>query len=182
MAFNHYTIIAPSLNDTPCHDAMLIGSAVWLWMQSAQHRHAELCMLPTQLLPALQRKQFVLMFDPKGQPVVYLAWAYFNAETEQAYLGRGHQVLLDTTNWCNGDRLWMLDWIAPHGHTRSLSSWAKTALFPDQVLRFLHHRGEMHGARIIETHGHSITRADARQWHSAHPIFTDIPLRQFYRT
>lgn len=71
----------------------------------------------------LKNQQFALVMDQSKRPIFYLAWAYFDAETEQNYLDQEH-ACLRVDNWCNGDRLWILDCIAPLGHMRQMNKMA----------------------------------------------------------
>ncbi len=180
-ALADFTIVAPSLpnNKNNYNDAMVLGSVVWLWMQSKAHRNAPLSVLPTQLMPALQNKQFVLMFDKAGQPIFYLAWAWFDAATEVDYFRNG-QRNLTKNSWNQGDRIWVLDFIAPFGQSALFHHWTASELFANTVVRHLYHKGWQSGLRVYEIAGKSLTSEQARQWSLAHPILADVPVRQYF--
>ncbi|MEX3956600.1 toxin-activating lysine-acyltransferase [Trinickia sp. EG282A] len=165
-------IIAPGLLNTPCNEAEALGSAVWLWMHSAAHRDAPLHVLASALLPAIKHKQFVLAAEA-GKPVFYLAWASFCEAAEARYLSHPPELMLEA-DWASGDRIWILDWVAPFGHTRILRRLV-ARLFADRCLRSLYHRGDERGLRVMEFNGIAVTKEEARTWFFDHPIACPLP-------
>jgi hemolysin-activating ACP:hemolysin acyltransferase len=59
--------------------------------------------------------------QPSGQwvPVGWLAYALFDADAERRHLNDPLQSL-QPTDWCRGDRLWIVHWISAPGHTHRL--------------------------------------------------------------
>lgn len=167
MRYGSLDVIAPRLLHTSCREAEALGSAVWLWMHSAGHRDAPLKVLPAVLLPAIKTGQFVLATDA-GKPVFYLSWASFIEEAEARYLSNLPEHMPDA-DWASGDRAWLLDWVAPFGHTRTLRHIA-ARLFANRCLRSLHHRGDERGLRVMEFRGIAVSKEEARAWFLGHPI------------
>lgn len=162
-------LIAPGLFDEPCSEAEAFGSAVWLWMHSAAHRDAPLHTLNTLLLPAFRHRQFVLGTE-QGKPVFYLAWASLSAEAEQRYL-RNPAVCMPQEDWASGDRMWVLDWVAPFGHTRVMSRLVTRRLFANRCFRALYHRSSLgSGPRVKEFAGIALMSQEARAWFETHPV------------
>lgn len=172
MKFESLDVIAPRLLRTSCNEAEALGSAVWLWMHSASHRDAPLKVLPTVLLPAIKRGQFVLATQA-GKPVSYLSWASFSEAAEARYLSNPPERMPDA-DWSSGDRLWLLDWVAPFGHTRAMRHVA-ARLFADCCLRSLYHRGDERGLRVMEFRGIAVMKDEARAWFFDHPIARALP-------
>lgn len=166
-----FEIIAPGLLSCTWNEAEALGSAVWLWMHSSSHRNLPLHTLSSLLLPAIQRRQFILVAEA-GRPVFYLAWANLSEAAERRYLGQ-HPLLMPEADWNSGERIWILDWVAPFGHTRAMRRLV-ARLFAGHCFRSLDHRGEQRGLRVMEFSGMAVTPAEARAWFAAHPV-ADVP-------
>ena len=161
--FDGFDIVAPAVlggefNGTS--EAAVFGSVVWLWMHSKSHRNAPLNLLSTLLMPAIKRRQFVLVSE-HGKPVFYLAWASLNEEAEHRYLTNPPHHMREE-DWVSGDRVWFLDWVAPFGHSARMRILTTRRLFPGWCGRSLYHRGDQRGLRVIDWHGIAVTREEAR--------------------
>jgi len=164
-------IIAPAVLGEPFSEAEAFGSAVWLWMHSAAHRDAPLHMLSALLLPAIKNRQFVLASE-NSKPVFYLSWAMLGEDAETRYLKNPPQCM-PNEDWISGERRWLLDWVAPFGHTRQMRSLLSRRLFPGCCARALHHRGDEMGLRVMAFHGIAVTPQEARFWFQQHPCELD---------
>ncbi len=153
MRYNNLDIIAPHVagSSPGVNEAEVLGSAVWLWMHSESHRDTPLHMLSRLLLPAIKARQFVLASE-NGKPVFYLAWACLNAEAESRYLRNMPECMLPE-DWTSGDRTWILDWVAPFGHTWQLRRLLAEKLFPERSACSLNHRGNLTGLRVMTFRG-----------------------------
>lgn len=171
MRYHDYEITAPGLLEQSWNEAATLGSAIWLWMHSEQHRNAPLHTLPVLLLPAIKRRQFILVAEA-GQPVFFLSWANLSAEAEQRYL-RNSPLLMPEQDWDSGGRMWILDWIAPFGHTRAMSRLLERHLFANRLARALYHRGEEKGLRIKTFRGIATPPEEARWWFRHNPVCAD---------
>lgn len=167
MRFDSLDVIAPGVPDAPCNEAEVMGSAVWLYMHSASHRSMPLHLLSVLLLPAIKRRQFVLATE-NGQPAFFLTWAMFSPDAERRYIARPPEAMPEA-DWTSGDRMWILDWVAPFGHTRA-SRQLLTRLFPTQNVRALYHRGDTRGLRVLHFRGIAVMPEEARAWAALHPI------------
>jgi cytolysin-activating lysine-acyltransferase len=171
MRYEGLDIIAPEALGGEFGEAEVFGSAVWLWMHSAAHHDAPLYLLSALLLPALKTRQFVLASE-NGKPVFYLSWARLSEQAERRYLANPPQCM-PASDWISGDRRWLLDWIAPFGHTRRLRSLVLHRLFPGWCVRALYHRGDKKGLRVMRFHGLAVTPEEARFWFAQHPCDSD---------
>lgn len=160
-------IYAPGLLQQECSEALMFGSAVWLWMQSDLHRELSLQALSTLLLPAIKTRQFLLVTE-SDKPVFYLSWALMDCSAEESFL-RNPSTHFPEEAWVSGDRMWILDWVAPFGHTNSMRSLVKR-LFPTKCFRWLYHRGGNKGMRILESQGNSVLPLEARFWFESNPV------------
>jgi cytolysin-activating lysine-acyltransferase len=125
------------------NEAEALGASVWLWMHSFNHRDAPLHVLPAVLLPVIKRQQYVLV-EKEGRPVFFLSWAWMSEEAERRYLNEA-AITLPEEDWCNGDRLWFRDFIAPFGHARDMFRLLREEIFPHHMARSLWHRGRVDG-------------------------------------
>ncbi len=161
-------VIAPGLLQQEWRDAEAFGAATWLWMQAATRRDTPVKWLSTLLLPPISQRQF-LMASESGRPVFYLSWANFSAAAERRYVHLPH-ASMRADDWCSGDRMWIVDWIAPFGHTRTMLRLLKTQLFSARWMRFLDHHGTERGLRIKTFRGDLVVPAEAAAWFAVHPV------------
>jgi len=174
MIYSHkksFDFIAPGLSGNAFVEAEAFGAAVWLWMQSDAHRDIPLHILNSLLLPAIGYRQFILG-SVIGQPVFYLSWAMFDEDAEHRYL-HSHPSTLPESDWGSGDRMWVIDWIAPFGHSLQISRLLKQQWFKDRCMRFLYHRGDERGMRIQCVSGSAMSRSAVNAWLAAHPLKSD---------
>ncbi|KIH84135.1 toxin-activating lysine-acyltransferase [Pseudomonas batumici] len=161
-------VLTPEWADSPIDEAQVLGSAVWLWMHSTNHQDAPLHSLSTLLLPAIKKRQFILISEA-GRPVFFLSWLNLSAEAEARYL-REPAVCLPPADWDSGDRLWINDWVAPFGHTRCVSSLLRRRLWARRIGRSLYHRGEERGMRVLNFQGIAVPDLEAQAWFATHPL------------
>jgi cytolysin-activating lysine-acyltransferase len=159
-------IVAPGLLEQPWNEAEIMGGVVWLWMHSASHRNFPLYTLPVLLLPAIRNRQF-LFASEAGKPVFYLSWANLSLEAEKRYLANS-PLLMPVADWNSGDRMWILDWVAPFGHTPVMSRLVLRRFLVNRWWRALYHRGNERGLKIKTFQGASAS--SARAWFAAHPV------------
>lgn len=162
------SIIAPGLIEQTWNEAEVLGSVAWLWMHSKSHRNFPLHTLPVLLLPAIKNRQFVVA-SIAGHPVFYLSWANLSEEAEKRYLANS-PLLMPEADWNCGDRMWILDWVAPFGHTKIMSQILKRQLFANRWARALYHRGNERGIEIRTFQGMAVLKEEAREWFKNHPV------------
>ncbi|WHU01957.1 toxin-activating lysine-acyltransferase [Sphingomonas sp. NIBR02145] len=99
---------------TPPTVSHLLGEMTWLLTQSPLHRGLAIGDLEWLVMPALLNEQFYIFRDG-DRPVGLALWARTTAEGE-AKLQRGMiepENRLTMDEWSKGDRLWLVDLIAP---------------------------------------------------------------------
>ncbi len=92
----------------------VFGEIVWLLSQSPLHRNFSIGDLEWLVMPAILHKQFYVFRDG-DKPVGVALWAKCTAQAEQK-LERGMvapENRLTPLEWVNGDRLWLIDLVAP---------------------------------------------------------------------
>jgi cytolysin-activating lysine-acyltransferase len=168
MRYKNLDITAPQLTGEPFSEVEMLGAATWLWMHSKTHSPLPVGALATLLLPAIKRGQFVLAWE-QGKPVVYTGWAQLSGDAESRYI-KNPAYVMPETDWNSGDRIWILDWVAPFGHTHAMRQFVNTRLFVNHCFRGLYHRGADKGLRIMQWRGTALLPAEAEHWISTHPV------------
>jgi len=161
-------ILVPALHEETWSEAAALGGAVWLWLHSTSHRNMPLSGLSALLLPAIAKRQFLLA-SHNGQPVAYISWANLSEEAEHRYLNQ-HPLHMAEADWNSGDRMWILDWVAPFGHTAATAHLILSQLFADRCFRSLYHRGNERGMKIKQFRGRALLPIEATHWFETHPV------------
>ncbi|CCJ57065.1 cyclolysin-activating lysine-acyltransferase, partial [Bordetella bronchiseptica MO149] len=144
----------------PTDDFAALGNIAWLWMNSPMHRDWPVHLLARNTLAPIQLGQYILL-RCNGVPVAYCSWALMDADTELSYVMAPSS--LGGNAWNCGDRLWIIDWIAPFSRddNRALRR-ALAERHPDSVGRSLRVRRGGDTARIKEYRGRALDAAAAR--------------------
>lgn len=167
MQIGAFEFVAPAFSNEPIAEATVLGGAVWLWMQSQQHRDWPLHALDRLLLPAIQLRQFVLA-SASGKPCFYMAWANFSAEAEARYIDNPlYDIKVE--DWSSGPRMWILDWVAPFGDSQVIERLVAQHLFSDTCARSITHRPGR-ARRVRFWRGLGVSAQEAAAWRRAHPI------------
>ena len=126
------------MSQSPIHKSHLISDLEWPAAQAANENEP---MTPVIL------KQFRLFYDtgpdagghPKGQqggkPIGVVFWGRVSEEVEQR-LSQGTSKLRPQ-DWTSGDRLWVVETIAPFGGAEEMVKDLKAAVFPDREIRMM---------------------------------------------
>jgi len=111
-----------------------MGPILMLYMQSAHRRHNFLADLEWLLLPPLMNKQCKL-YMKQEYPVSFLSWAFLDKDAEKRLLSSGGR--LRPGDWKCGDRLWIIDIVAPFGGVEEMLRDIRKNEFPDQTISLL---------------------------------------------
>ncbi|MEN2865849.1 RTX-I toxin-activating lysine-acyltransferase ApxIC [Mannheimia haemolytica] len=109
----------------------LLGTITWLWMNSSLHKEWSCELLARNVIPAIENEQYMLLID-NGIPIAYCSWADLNLETEVKYIKDINS--LTPEEWQSGDRRWIIDWVAPFGHSQLLYK-KMCQKYPDMIVR-----------------------------------------------
>jgi cytolysin-activating lysine-acyltransferase len=112
----------------------VLGEVVWLLTQSAQHKQAFfLGDLEWMVMPPIILQQF-RMFYAKDRPIGVVLWAFVNDEVEARLLSGNAR--MRPQDWKRGDRLWIVEVVAPFGGTDEMLKDLKAKVFKDREVRF----------------------------------------------
>ncbi len=123
----------------------IFGQAVWLMTQSPAHRNFFLSDLEWMVMPPLLARQFRI-FPGKNQPIGIALWASLTEEAEQRLLSGN--VRLAPQDWNAGDRLWLVELLAPFGHQDVMLADLQNTIFAGK--KFKMHR-TVNGVREVAT-------------------------------
>lgn len=112
----------------------MLGQIAWLMVQSASHKHLFLTDLEWLAMPAIILKQFRI-WRQGPQPIAYASWALLTEDAEQRLLSG--QRRLRPGEWNAGDRLWLIDLVAPFGGADGFLTDFKRKVFPDREIKTL---------------------------------------------
>ncbi len=95
-------------------------------------------------------------------------WANLTAEVESRYVDNPHKSL-SPQEWAGGDRMWVIDWMTPFGHSKVFRCAVGAAL-TGCCFKSLYHRGGDRGLRVMLFRGDHVSLEQAKQWWKYRPI------------
>lgn len=128
----------------------MLGEITWLMAHSQLHQEWPIASIFQWVMPALMHKQCRL-YRRNGRPVAYAAWARMSKDVEEAYVLNPKS--LQPKDWTSGDRIWLLDWIAPFGDSSAVIHDLRNGIFKDEVGRALRVKPGSDEMQIIYLHG-----------------------------
>jgi cytolysin-activating lysine-acyltransferase len=116
-------------------------------MESPTHQHLFLADMKWLVLPPVMLRQFRL-FRQNGHPFAYASWAMLTEEAE-ARVKTG-QTRLRPDEWTGGDRLWLIDLIAPFGAQQEIIRDLKDKVFGGKAVKTLQPAPDGRGVGVVE--------------------------------
>lgn len=107
--------------ETPTPETLrALGDYLFLAERSDRHRSMNVGSFAETVMPPLSANQFrIFRFD--GVPRAVFTWAWLSSDAEKRYVSGQ---LLRAGDWRSGERLWIIDMIAPYrGLTSSIARW-----------------------------------------------------------
>lgn len=111
-----------------------VGPVIMLYMQSSHRRYQFIGDLEWLLIPPLVLGQCKL-YMKKEYPISYISWAFLDEAAEIRLLQNGGKLRPD--DWKCGDRLWIIDIVAPFGGVENMLRDIQKNEFPGQLVRLL---------------------------------------------
>lgn len=111
-----------------------LGPVIMLYMQSSHRRYQFIGDLEWLLLPPLVNGQCKL-YMKKEFPVSFISWAFLDESAEKRLLANGGK--LRPEDWNCGDRLWVVDAVAPFGGVEKMLHDVRKSEFPDHAVRIM---------------------------------------------
>lgn len=140
---------------------LALGKIACLWSASSLHRDWEVRQLGVNVFPAIELNQYLIL-ESNGAPVAYCSWAMLTLEAEWKYLRNASSIRLD--DWSAGDRMWIVDWVAPFAAKDSVVlKKALSQRFDNRVARALRVKPPSTAARVMQFHGHRLQKTEAKK-------------------
>jgi cytolysin-activating lysine-acyltransferase len=112
----------------------VLGEIVWLMSQSALHKQFFISDLEWFVMTPIMLQQFRLFYD-KDKPIGVAFWATVSAEVEERLAAGTSR--LRPQDWKSGDRLWVVEVVAPFGGAEEMVKDLKAKVFAGRELKFL---------------------------------------------
>jgi cytolysin-activating lysine-acyltransferase len=112
----------------------VLGEITWLMSQSPLHKQLFISDLEWLVMTPMLLQQFRLFYD-KDKPIGVVLWASVSEEVE-ARLAAGNG-RMRPQDWKSGDRLWVVEVIAPFGKGEEMVRDLKTSVFPRKDVKLL---------------------------------------------
>lgn len=110
--------------------ATMRGYVAYLMARQTEYREYPLATMSDWLELPIALGQIQVFFDPvSNAPVGYATWAWLSAEVERRWLDEP-STLLHYSEWNEGDRLWIMDLVAPFGHGADIARHLRRHGFP----------------------------------------------------
>lgn len=114
--------------------ATLFGEIVWLFSQSPKHKNFFVSDLEWLVMTPILLKQFRVFYAP-DRPIGVALWAYVTDEVEQRLMTG--QARLAPADWKGGEKLWLVDIVAPFGGHDAMIVDLKEKVFAGRTFNFL---------------------------------------------
>lgn len=111
-----------------------MGPVVMLYMQSSHRRFQFISDLEWLLLPPLVQGQCKL-YMKKEYPISFVSWAFLDEAAEKRLFQNGGK--LRPEDWKSGDRLWIVDIVAPFGGVENMIRDVQKNEFPGRSIRMV---------------------------------------------
>lgn len=108
-----------------------VGPILLLYMQSSHRRYQFIGDLEWLLIPPLVSGQCKL-FMKNEYPTSFVSWAFLNEAAEKRLFENGGK--LRPEDWNCGDRLWVIDIVAPFGGVENMLHDLQCNEFPGRVI------------------------------------------------
>jgi cytolysin-activating lysine-acyltransferase len=126
--------------------ATVLGEIVWLMSQTTTHKQFFISDLEWMVMTPGLLQQYRLYYA-KDRPVGVLFWGFVDDEVEKRLMAGNAK--LRPQDWKSGEKLWIVDVIAPFGGTDEMIKDLKLKVFPDRELRVLTVEAGKLGVRVV---------------------------------
>jgi hemolysin-activating ACP:hemolysin acyltransferase len=124
-------VVADKSSEAATLQAVPIGFVASILRASKAHSHYPVSYIRDLIEPALAHRLIKLYFNQKGDPVGYVVWAYVAEDVQTRFLQTGKWDLHES-EWREGRSLWIVDFVAPFGHTYAILKDLRDHVFPKE--------------------------------------------------
>ena len=97
---------------------LLIGDITTLFLRSNYHKNFPIINMFAVVVEPLTINQCKIYYNNKNLPIAFVSWAWVSNVISEKY--QKGDYLLQPNEWKSGEHLWIMDFIAPYGHTRKI--------------------------------------------------------------
>lgn len=114
-----------------------LGTAAALVLSCPNYRLLRVASVGAWLRTPILLKQICFFYDRAGRPIGYITWAYLAQDVEEKMVSNPN-FLLHFSEWNEGDRLWIIDFVAPNGMVGEIVSFIRRHMFKEfSELRYI---------------------------------------------
>lgn len=95
-----------------------IGMAAAVMAQSPPYCEYPIVCIPLWIEPAIRHQQIHFFLDALGNVCGYVTWAWLAEDAEYRFI-HDPEVLLHISEWNEGDRLWLIDFLVLDGSAKT---------------------------------------------------------------
>jgi hemolysin-activating ACP:hemolysin acyltransferase len=109
--------------------AQIFGIAVALLNGNTAYKkqcYSDVC---DRLIAGITQKQYKILFNEYRSPIAFISWATLTRRVEDVMRQDG-TTNLDTTEWTEGDRVWIVDFAVRAEHFRHVYRYLRKTLLP----------------------------------------------------
>lgn len=118
-----------------------VGLVATVLGQSPQYCEYPIAVIQLWLVPAIRHHQINFIYNESGVALGYITWAWLTEDTESRLI-HDPTVLLHISEWNEGDRLWILDFVLINGDVRASLREAATLFKDAQSAKSLRRRDD----------------------------------------
>lgn len=112
----------------------ILGPAMWLYARDPMKKYLFMGDIDWALLPPIVLDQCRL-YTKDGLPYAFVTWALVNDKIDARL--RSAQAKLAPHEWQSGERVWIIDAVAPFGQLEETLKELRETVFPDRAVSAL---------------------------------------------
>ena len=152
-ALNHPQILSRMTSNDRIR---LVGEVTTLLLASNLHVKYLVSDIKSEFLTPIDYNQFRI-YKVGKDPVALVTWAYLTPSIEPKFIHGEYSLRAD--DWVGGDRLWIIDFMAPFGHATRVIQDLRTNVFPNDSAKAI--RVDVNGQlkRVYKLHGKNVSKS-----------------------
>lgn len=127
-----------------------LGPILSLYMQSSPHKNIFVSDFEWRVVPAIVLDQYKLYMQGSA-PLAFVSWAFVGEEEDRQL--RNGKLRLAPKDWKSGDRVWVIDVVAPFGSAKELLRGLLDEVFAGRTVMQLVPRRDGTGMDPVEWKG-----------------------------
>lgn len=126
--------------------AGVLGEITWLLTQSSSHKGFFISDIEWMIMVPVMLQQFRLFYD-KDKPVGVALWGKISEDVEQRL--KSGNARMRPQDWKSGEKIWIVEIIAPFGGHEEMLKDFKTEVFKDTPVHYLERSAKGNATKVI---------------------------------